>query len=109
MTVYTPSMLADRWKCSEKHIRNMIERGELRAFRLGGKLLRIRGEDVEAFECQSGDLPDWAGNTVLHGMNSAKTGGRSGDVIALEPATTKRRPAAPRLDTPSLRARGGQR
>jgi excisionase family DNA binding protein len=49
---YTPKTLAARWLCSERHIRNMIDRGELPAFRLGGKLLRIRREDVEAFEAR---------------------------------------------------------
>ncbi|WP_338531621.1 helix-turn-helix domain-containing protein [Nitratireductor thuwali] len=47
--VFTPRTLAERWQCSERHVRNMIDRGELSAFRLG-KLLRIRGETVEAFE-----------------------------------------------------------
>lgn len=52
--VYTPATLADHWQCSERHIRNLIASGELPSFRLGGKLLRIKGEEVEKFECQSG-------------------------------------------------------
>ncbi|NMG39866.1 helix-turn-helix domain-containing protein [Chelativorans sp. ZYF759] len=48
--VFTPATLAERWHCSEQHVRNMIERGELRAFRLGEKLLRIRIEDVLSVE-----------------------------------------------------------
>ena len=48
--VYTPAMLADRWTCSENHVRNLIPSGELPAFRLAGKFLRIRSEDVERFE-----------------------------------------------------------
>ena len=40
--VLTPAMLADHWHCSERHVRNLINRGELRGVRLGGKLLRIR-------------------------------------------------------------------
>ncbi|WP_418936458.1 helix-turn-helix domain-containing protein [Neorhizobium galegae] len=51
---YTPKTLAERWLCSERHVRNLIEGGHLPAFRLGGKLLRIRGEDVEAFEADGG-------------------------------------------------------
>lgn len=47
--VYTPHTLSKEWGCSENHIRNLIRRGELTAFRLGGKLLRIRSEDVEAY------------------------------------------------------------
>jgi excisionase family DNA binding protein len=48
--VYTPALLAQRWQVSERHIRNLIQRGELKAFRLGEKLLRIRVEEVEDYE-----------------------------------------------------------
>jgi excisionase family DNA binding protein len=48
--VYTPPMLAKRWRCSDRHIRNMINEGKLGCFRLGGKLVRIRHSDVEAAE-----------------------------------------------------------
>jgi excisionase family DNA binding protein len=101
---YTPKMLAERWMCSEQHIRNLVDRGELPAFRLGGKLLRIRGEDVEAFECQTGNSADCVENSASHGTNSAM-GERSGAVIDLEQTTRRKRPAVPRLDTPNLRAR----
>lgn len=59
--VYTPPMLAKRWGCSERHIRNMINEGNLGCFRLGGKLIRIRHSDVEAAEkafAQDAALPD---------------------------------------------------
>lgn len=52
--VFTPATLADYWQCSEQHVRNLINRGELRHVRLGGKLLRIRWCDVEEFECRNG-------------------------------------------------------
>ncbi|MCO6390566.1 excisionase family DNA-binding protein [Aliihoeflea aestuarii] len=48
--VFTPKTLAERWHCSERHIRNMLERGDLDFFRLGGKLVRIRTEDVVRYE-----------------------------------------------------------
>lgn len=48
--VLTPSMLAEEWACSERHVRNLIANGKLPHFKLGGKLVRIRREDVEAFE-----------------------------------------------------------
>lgn len=48
--VFTPASLAERWDCSERHIRNLISSGELRCFRLGKKLFRIRRQDVENFE-----------------------------------------------------------
>lgn len=44
--VYTPETLAKRWRCSPNHVRNMIKRGNLPAFRSGGRLLRIRTADV---------------------------------------------------------------
>jgi excisionase family DNA binding protein len=93
-TVYTPATLAERWECSERHVRNMIASGDLPAFRLAGKLLRIRAEDVERFECQNGASPSSEDNTASHGTREP-----SGDVIDLEQATRKRRTAAPRLDT----------
>lgn len=100
-TVLTPAMLAERWQCSEQHIRNMIERGNIPSFKIGDKLLRIRREHVEAYECQTGDLPDSGGNSASPGKMSEG----SGDVIDLEQRTKKKRPAAPRLDTRNSRAR----
>ena len=73
--IFTPARLADRWDCSERHVRNMIERGELAAFRLGEKLLRIRLEDVEAFECQNGDLQDCGENIASLGTKAKSEGG----------------------------------
>ncbi|TPK04588.1 helix-turn-helix domain-containing protein [Mesorhizobium sp. B2-5-9] len=48
--VYSPRSLAVEWGCSEHHIRNLINRGQLRAWRLGGKLLRIDPQDVAEFK-----------------------------------------------------------
>ena len=95
--VFTPATLAAWWECSERHVRNLIDSGELRAFRLGGKLWRIRPQEVEAFECQSGDLPASEVNTASHGQTHQSR--QDADVIALEQTISKRRPAAPRLDT----------
>lgn len=47
---FTPASLAKRWKCSPRHIRNMVKRGDLEAIALGGKLLRITRDVVEAYE-----------------------------------------------------------
>ncbi|AWN36520.1 hypothetical protein DK427_12930 [Methylobacterium radiodurans] len=49
--ILTPADVAIEWGCSEKHVRNMIHRGELGHFRLGGKLLRIPRSAVEQAEC----------------------------------------------------------
>ncbi|MBP32497.1 MAG: hypothetical protein CL858_29425 [Cupriavidus sp.] len=49
--ILTPREVADEWGCSEQHVRNMVNRGDLGHFRLGGKLLRIPRSAVEAAEC----------------------------------------------------------
>ncbi|KAA0121465.1 DNA-binding protein [Methylobacterium sp. P1-11] len=49
--ILTPGEVAEEWGCSEQHVRNMVNRGELGHFRLGGKLLRIPRSAVEAAEC----------------------------------------------------------
>jgi excisionase family DNA binding protein len=52
-----PSDLARRWQCSERTVRNLIAKGALPSFRLGGKLLRVSLAAVERFEqCQNIDL-----------------------------------------------------
>lgn len=51
--VYTPTTLAERWKCSAQVIRNMIKRGDLPAHRYGEKMVRIMGADVAAHEASN--------------------------------------------------------
>ena len=51
-SAYSPATLAKRWHCSERHIRNVVRKGDLEAFYLGGKLLRIKREVVEAYEAR---------------------------------------------------------
>jgi excisionase family DNA binding protein len=53
---HTPATLAAEWGCSARHIRNLIDNGELRAFRLGRKLLRIPAAAVEEFLCRNDTL-----------------------------------------------------
>lgn len=48
--VFTPEQVAAMWQCSSNHVRNLIHRGELRAFRLGGRLFRIPAEAIQEFE-----------------------------------------------------------
>ncbi|MCJ2009867.1 MULTISPECIES: helix-turn-helix domain-containing protein [unclassified Methylobacterium] len=48
--VYTPETLAERWRCSGTHVRNMIKRGDLAGSLLGGRLLRISAAVVAAYE-----------------------------------------------------------
>ena len=46
----TPDQVAAIWGCSPNHVRNLINQGELQAFRLGKRLLRIPAEAVDEFE-----------------------------------------------------------
>lgn len=50
---YTVATLADRWAVSTDTVYAMIHSGRLKAFRFGGKLYRIRPEEVERFETSS--------------------------------------------------------
>lgn len=92
--IFTPATLAQRWMCSERHVRNLVTSGELPSFRVGGKLLRIKLEDVERYECQSGESQGSEENSASLGTSPMV----SADVIDLEHQTRRRRPAAPRLD-----------
>ena len=51
--VYSVASLAHHWECGQDTIYALIRSGELQAFRLGGKLLRIRGDEVERYECRT--------------------------------------------------------
>jgi hypothetical protein len=56
MTVLRPIDVAERWQCSEAHVRNLYRRCQLTGFKAGGKLLRFRLSDVEAYECASSNI-----------------------------------------------------
>jgi excisionase family DNA binding protein len=51
--VYSVASLADHWGCGTDTVYSLIRSGDLRAFKLGGKLLRIREDEVERFECRT--------------------------------------------------------
>lgn len=53
---FTVATLADRWQCSTHAIYWLIREKRLPAFRLGGKLLRIRAEDVTQWESTGGSI-----------------------------------------------------
>ena len=52
-SVYSVASLAEHWGCGTDTVYSLIRGGDLRAFKLGGKLLRIRADEVERFECQT--------------------------------------------------------
>jgi excisionase family DNA binding protein len=91
--VYTPRTLAKRWKCSPETIYTMIARGDLAAFKVGGKLLRIKAEDVEAFEQRSGDVEGATKEAQPDAPEEAK------------PKKPRAKPLLSRRDMQQLRAR----
>jgi excisionase family DNA binding protein len=82
MSVLTPRAVADRWHCSERHVRNLVREGQLRAFRLGGRLLRIPEDAVREIECRN-----TASDGCADGSASSSGETASGNVTTLEPLT----------------------
>lgn len=58
MNPFSVKTLAERWNCSQGHVRGLVKSGKLRSFSLGGKLVRISAEEVEKWENQSTGLPE---------------------------------------------------
>ncbi|MCW2763351.1 MAG: hypothetical protein JWR85_3552 [Marmoricola sp.] len=67
-TVYSVASLAEHWGCGSDTVYALIRSGDLVAFKLGGRLLRIRAHEVEQYECrQITASSDTAKNTPLSG------------------------------------------
>jgi excisionase family DNA binding protein len=47
---FSPKTLAKRWGCSPQFVHKLIRTSKLKAFKLGGKLLRISAEEVRRWE-----------------------------------------------------------
>lgn len=45
-----PCDVARMWQCSERHVRSLIAKGDLRSFRVGGKLVRIPVDAITEYE-----------------------------------------------------------
>jgi excisionase family DNA binding protein len=45
-----PAEFAKHFRCSRRHVYNLIARGELKHFRLGGKLIVIHRDEVARWE-----------------------------------------------------------
>src|SRR5262245_65869018 len=83
---HTPETLAAKWRCSSRHVRNLIHRGELECFRIG-KLVRIRVEAVEDYECRKTTR---SGGTGVSSSSSTPMPTESDTVTPLEPLTRAR-------------------
>jgi excisionase family DNA binding protein len=97
MSVFSPLTLAREMGCSERHIRNLIASGDLRAFRLGQKLWRIPAEAVEEFKCRT--MQSAASEEAS--SSSIETSKESGTVTRLAPLTRAKLNTLRRRSTPS--------
>src|SRR4051812_38872865 len=96
---FTPETLADRWGCSPKHVRNLVNRGELRGFKLGGKLVRIPADAVEeAEQCKTTPLTKSDGSEAA--SPSPSTSPESEGVTNLTPELRATLDAKRRRSTP---------
>lgn len=84
---YTTAQLAERWQCSERHLRNEIEAGTLDAFRVG-RMWRIPAAVVrEREECRNQGSSDTEGDGQQHGRKTGAPGAaRSAPVIVPLPS-----------------------
>lgn len=91
--IMTPREVAAEWGCSEKHVRNMVNRGELRHFRLGGKLLRIPRSAIEEAECAMMVSPtqsDASKGSASSPSGAPSTASGSANVTVLAPMMRQR-------------------
>lgn len=47
---HTVKSLAEHWRCSRRHVYNLIDTGQLKAFSIGTRGKRISDEEVERWE-----------------------------------------------------------
>ena len=81
---FTPDSLAERWGCSGKHIRSLIQKGEIPHFRVGGKLLRIPAEAVAEIEACQTEEPDTNSNGTEE--NGPSNGSNTAELDAIRRA-----------------------
>ena len=89
--VYSVASLAERWGVSPGTVYNMINAGRLATFGFGGKMYRIRAEEVERFECQTNTpCRDTEISTPLSGATKADdTGIRLERLIDRQPKRSR--------------------
>jgi len=51
--IYDVATLAAHWGCGADTVYTLVRSGELAHFKLGGKLIRIRADEVERYECRT--------------------------------------------------------
>jgi excisionase family DNA binding protein len=83
--------LAAHWGCGTDTVYALIRSGDLQAFRLGGKLLRIRGDQVERYEWQKATVSNDTGES------SPSSGSREEDATDIRLERLIERPQRPQL------------
>ena len=75
--IFDVATLAEHWACGTDTIYSLVRSGELAHFKLGGKLIRIRADEVERYECR----------TITHSQDTEKSlpssGTRTDDATAI--------------------------
>jgi excisionase family DNA binding protein len=95
--VMTLAMVAERWACSERVVRRLVDNRELEAFRLGKKLIRIPRRAVEDYECRT--------SLTASGSSEADSPSSSGET---ESASATRSAPMTRLRLAAVRQRYSQ-
>lgn len=69
--VYSVTGLAEHWGCGTDTIYTLIRSGDLSSFKLGGKLIRIRADEVERYECRTTPSNDTEASSRSSGTKTA--------------------------------------
>lgn len=65
--IFDVASLAEHWGCGTDTVYTLIRSGDLQAFKLGGKLIRIRADEVERYECRKNTpSPDTEASSPSH-------------------------------------------
>lgn len=100
---YSIDTLAERWGCSPSHIRKMVAAGDLTAFGIGGKLVRIAAAEVARIE--SGNI--WknqnTGSPGIGGSLQSRGTKAASDSAARWARLTKPSPRACSSSSPATR------
>jgi len=89
--VYSVASLAEHWGCGPDTVYSLIHSGNLKAFKLGGRLYRIRADEVERYECN----PITPCNDTE--ISSPSCGTRADDATDIRLERLIERPRRPRL------------
>ena len=84
---FTPETLAEHLDVDRTMIYRAIKRGELRAWRLGGKLLRITREDAEAWLKSRSTRPEdmTSAGSATDGLSSGMRDSAAAVISSLSP------------------------